>query len=173
MDDKAFSPIAASSAMFDSANQIEITRKVVRFGSSIFQLKNMTGLEVGQFDRQPFSWLMFWSLIIAGAASLIFFIGVFFIALAFYLLVKHRQAPKSYGLEIEFSSGQRRIFKSHDREFLCQILDVFYQLMSTPSEAHIYIDMDLQSVNVSGHWPSDGVDNNLGNVTPLSPLDDS
>ncbi len=145
--------------VFESAKLITISKNSVKFGSSVYQFKNITGFKVGEIPKTRLSWSTVIGLIIVGLVIINFnkLVGIGLLALAIFLLYKHFTQIQYYGLIIYFNSGQSHIFTSKDKSFLMDIVNPLYDLMETSQEGTIHIDMSNRSVNVEGDLQGNAV----------------
>lgn len=115
---------------FETAQEIEINKSIVKFGTSVYQFKNVTGFEVGIIPKNKFPLLLFSILLTIGslmltAASSIYSIlpkeylfktpefSMFVLiscvpfCLAVYLMIVDNNQLTKYGLTIYLNSGQK------------------------------------------------------------------
>lgn len=129
---------------------IKITSKIVRFENSIYQFRNVTGFEIGELPKPKFPLQIFLILVVGGIVLLAVVVGIFLLGAAAYLLFRHFNQPKLYGLNLYFNSGQMTAFSSSDRRFLGEIVTRLYQVMDEQEEGFI-INMHDRSINVLGN----------------------
>ncbi|MCV6613329.1 MAG: DUF6232 family protein, partial [Amphritea sp.] len=145
MDIHQFVGHQSQDTVFEDANQIEINKNILKFGSSVYQFKNVTGFHVGEFDKEPFPRQLFILLLILGFATLVFIVGIIFLGLAAWIFYRHRKQESVYGLAIYLNSGKQRIFRSTDKDFLYRIVNAMYRLMSEDSAMNVLVDMSNRS----------------------------
>jgi hypothetical protein len=135
---------------FEEAREIEITRNTIKFGTSLYQFKNLTGLKVGKIDKKMFPFQIVLPFGIGGLFiyNLNNLFGIIFILVAIIWTVKHFMQIQQYGLILYLNSGQQRIFISDDRKFLMNIVSEIYKLMKSGGDGSISIDMSNRSINV-------------------------
>jgi hypothetical protein len=149
------------SRSFEASENIEITKNTVKFGSSIYQFKNVTGFKVGE---QPKSKIPFFvAFLLAFLGSIFYLIGntignslwlqfgqVSLALSALICYVNITQIP-SYGLNLSLNSGEERFFVSKDKEFLMKIVNTLYDFMKTERDGVVNIDMSNRSVRINGN----------------------
>ena len=74
-----------SKRTFETAKAIEITKNTVKFGSSIYQFRNVTGFRVGEIPKKKFPFQSVIVLTIGGFLTLAFIIGWFLLLIAYFL----------------------------------------------------------------------------------------
>lgn len=122
---------------------IEFSRKVIKFGDSIYQLKNVTGFTIGALPRQKISWLLVVILIAVGVISLAVVIGIIPLGIAGWMIYSHYTQVQEYGLILELNSGKTTSFISSDRPFLGKLVLKLCSLMEG--------DVESFTVNWKGH----------------------
>ncbi len=135
---------------FETANNIEITRNTVKFGSSVYQFRNVTGFRVGEIPKDKFPLMPVLILTIGGILTIAVVIGWFLLLIAIFLAGRYFTQTQYYGLSLFLNSGQERFFISADRGFLSRIVSVLYEFMETEREGIVNIDMSNRSINVGG-----------------------
>lgn len=144
-----------------TATQIEFTQATVRFGNTIYQLKNLTGLTVGKIPPNEILAKTALSLCIVGA--LLLFVGAtasiypasmfgltFIVLAALFKLIYDGQDNK-YGLILNFNSGHSDFFESRDKSFLFDIVQAIQKLMDENAQ-RVEVNMINKSVNVIGDF---------------------
>ena len=133
---------------FETAKFIEITNNTVKFGSSVYQFRNVTGFKVGKIPKNKFPFQPVIILIIGGALTVAFVVGWFLLLLALFLIYRHFTQTQYYGLSLFLNSGQERFFVSSDKSFLQDIVSVLYEFMENKRDEAVFIDMSNRSINV-------------------------
>ena len=133
---------------------IEFSRRTVRFGDELYQLRNVTGFEVGKIPKDKFPTLIFLVLLLAGLALSVVGIGIILIIIAGYMIYSHLNQVQKYGLILTFNSGRESSFISRDKIFLGNIVSALYQLMEGEIDG-ITINFQDRSVNI--HAPFEGI----------------
>ncbi|MDF5722138.1 MAG: DUF6232 family protein [Rhizonema sp. PD37] len=136
---------------FETADYIQITRNSIKFGSSVYQFRNVTGFRVGEIPKYKFPLQAVLILTIGGFFTLAFFVGWFLLLFAAFLVIRYFMQTQYYGLSLFLNSGQEKFFVSSDRNFLIKIVSVLYEFMENQREGSVYIDMTNKSVTVGGN----------------------
>lgn len=108
---------------------IEFSKRTVRFGNSIYQLRNITGFEVGEIPKQKLQIIWVLVLIVVGILLLAVVVGLLLIGIAVWMLNSHFSQPQKYGFIMELNSGGNIYFITKDKEFLRDIASAIYKLM--------------------------------------------
>lgn len=139
---------------FEKSQNIEITQSLVRFGWSVYQLKNVTGFEVSEMKKDKFPFLLVFSLILGGLISIAFFgiIGWVLLLLAVFPIFYHFTQPRYHGLKILLNSGEEKFFVSSDKYFLLEIVSTLYDFFESGKQESIQIDMSSRSVSIGGSF---------------------
>ncbi len=98
---------------FDDSAVIEITRRTISFGNSVYQLSNVTGFTVGRVPKPPFPLFPIFGLLIIGVPIAAIGVGIFFIALVPVIILWYLFQPKRYGFILYFNSGAEKICCEH------------------------------------------------------------
>jgi Family of unknown function (DUF6232) len=136
--------------IFETANNISITKNTVKFGLSVYQFKNVTGFKAGDIPKDKFPTMAVLVLTIGGFLTVALVIGWFLLLAAIFLIAKYFMQTQYYGLSLFLNSGQERFFVSSDKNFLFKIVDALYDFMENQQEGTINIDMSNRSVTVGG-----------------------
>jgi hypothetical protein len=146
---------------FDAARNIEITKKTVKFGSSVYQLKNVTGFTVKKIPRKGFPLIGTLVLILGTGAitrsSLYYFgpvyAGLLVLTLSMALMIAFaliRQRVR-HGLSLSLNSGEEIFFVSNDENFLMTIVNRLYDFMEKEQDGVVNINMNNRSVTITGN----------------------
>jgi hypothetical protein len=138
--------------IFEDAPTIEITRNSVKFGTSVYQFRNITGFRVGDIPKEKFPLQLFLILTVAGILTFVFVIGLIPLALAVWIIISHFAQIQKYGLILYLNSGEERIFISNDKSFLMEIVSKLYDFMEYQREESLVIDMSNHSISVGGDF---------------------
>lgn len=141
----------------ETAQLIEITNNTVKFGSSVYQFRNVTGFRVGKIPKNKFPFQLVMILTIGGTLTVALVIGWFLLLLALFLVFRHFTQTQYYGLSLFLNSGQERFFVSSDRKFLNKIVSILYDFMENNRDEAVYIDMSNRSVQVGGDFHGNAV----------------
>jgi Family of unknown function (DUF6232) len=128
---------------------IEFSKRTVRFGDSIYQLRNVTGFEVGEIPKQKLQILLVLGLIVGGVLLLAVGIGLVLLGIAAWILISHFGQTQKYGFILELNSGGTTSFVSSDRKFLGEIVSALYRLMEGDIDG-LTVNWNDKSVNVYG-----------------------
>ncbi|WP_414586994.1 DUF6232 family protein [Scytonema sp. PCC 10023] len=118
---------------------IEITKKTVRFGSNIYQFRNITGFGLAEAKNGNVVPI---KLILIGFAVGLFlanipdfrFWGIFIALAAIVGIIVNSSQPKRYGLQLELNSGRKRVFITRDLEGVKKVVSVLYNFMESDQE---------------------------------------
>lgn len=138
-----------SNKIIENPKFIEFSRRTVRFGDSIYQLRNITGFQVGEIPKQKLSWLVVLGLIVVGFLLLAVVVGIVLIGIAVWMLISHFSQVQKYGFMLELNSGGKTYFVSSDKRFLGEIVSQLYKLMEGDVES-LTVNWDDRSVKVYG-----------------------
>jgi Family of unknown function (DUF6232) len=129
---------------------IEFSSKTVRFGDSIYQLRNVTGFEVGEIPKPKLQVLLLLGLIIGGFLLIAAFgLGLILLGIAAWMLISHFGQSQKYGFILELNSGGTTSFVSNDRRFLSEIASGLYKLMEGDIDS-LTVNWNDKSVKVYG-----------------------
>lgn len=139
----------SNNTSFENAKFIQINHKILKFGDSVYQFKNVTGFQVGEIPKSPFPMQEVLTLSAIGLLTLIVVIGLFFLIWVAVLVIKHFAQKQFYGLIIKLNSGETKFFVSEDKKFMMTIVSAIYEFMQSEDESkQVYIDMSNRSVRV-------------------------
>jgi hypothetical protein len=138
-----------SKKIIENPKFIEFSKRTVRFGDSIYQLRNVTGFEVGKIPKEKLQIVLVLGLIIGGVLSLAMGIGIVLLGIALWMLVSHFGQTQKYGFMLELNSGSITSFISSDREFLGEIVSALYKLMEGDIDG-LTVNWNDRSVNIYG-----------------------
>ncbi len=127
----------------EDAKFIEFSKRTVKFGDSLYQLRNVTGFEVGKIPKDKFPTLLVLIMLIAGFPLLAVGIGIVLIGIAIWLIFSHFNQAQKYGLILSLNSGEAIYFISRDKNFLGEIVSALYELMEG--------DIDGVTINFQDH----------------------
>lgn len=143
----------ASNKSFEDAKQIEITQNVIKFGSTVYQFRNITGFRVGKLEK-PAQFLVFGIILcLIGLLVLQFsgFFGIIIIGFGIFLIFQYVNQKNDYILSIFLNSGRESVFISKDRDFLMEIVSLVYKIMLEGSEAKYVVSIQDRSIRVAGN----------------------
>ncbi|MEH2184245.1 DUF6232 family protein [Nostoc sp.] len=154
---------------------IEFSKQTVRFGDSIYQLKNVTGFAVGAISKKPipcFAVILFalTGLLICYIISQLnpenfdpysynlinwlFIIGIGLIGLAIIITISHFLQVQRYGFTLYLNSGQIKHFISADQKFLSKIVSSLYKLLEGSVDG---VTVNWQDKSVTIHGDMQGI----------------
>lgn len=178
-------PTNNKSHVFESSKEIHITKNIVKFGSSIYQLKNITGFKYGRVRRWKFpSWIVsrllyfgVFGLVLGlsliglleqyegllnnssedfdfmiDTGALLTLTGGCMVILAIFIVLVYLFQFRPLALILYANSGHERIFVSHNRPFLMNVIKVIYDFMDNDTEKALHIDMSNRSIKVDGSF---------------------
>jgi len=128
---------------------IEFSKRTVRFGDSIYQLRNVTGFEVGEIPKQKLQILLLLGLVVGGILLLAVGVGIVLLGIAAWMLIFHFRQTQKYGFILELNSGGTTSFVSSDRRFLGDIASALYQLMEGDIDG-LTVNWNDRSVKIYG-----------------------
>jgi hypothetical protein len=141
-----------SNKSFEEAKQIEITQNVIKFGSSVYQFRNVTGFKVSKIEKSVQS-LVFGIVLTLIGFSLVNLsppIGITAIGIGIFLIYQYAIQKNDYIFSIFLNSGRESVFISKDRAFLMEIVSLVYKIMLEGSESKYLVNIQDRSINVSG-----------------------
>jgi hypothetical protein len=89
----------------ENPNIIEFSSKTVRFRDSLYQLRNVTGFEVGKIPKNKLPLLWIIGLFAVGLAFLIAVVGIIPIGIAIWLIYSHVNQVQKYGFILSLNSN--------------------------------------------------------------------
>lgn len=138
---------------------IEITKRTVRFGASVFQWENVTGFRLAKVRKKivfPI-WIITNSLLLGLLLLLIFAVtsfqsiqtwGVIFCLVAAVGIVINAMQPKRHGLELSLNSSERLMFVTEDLKGVQRIVARLYEFMESERDATYKINIDQSQANI-------------------------
>jgi hypothetical protein len=168
---------ASARSAVENAREIKITKRTIRFGSSVYQFKNITGFKVGKvpgwkFPRQTV-WTLMWigglaigiaiaiaafankgsfnfyssNLYVTLLAEVTFVLGICLILIDLVILIAWLCQKRPLAFILYLNSGHEWMFMSYDRNFLMKIVATLYDFMES-DDSSLFIDMSNRSVTV-------------------------
>lgn len=143
----------------DEASVIKITDRTVRFGETVYQVRNITGVSVAEYRSPP--------RIPVIAIAFCGVIGIYLLpsqeieeqSLSFFLItvaaigaVERFFLRTQYFLQLEMNSGRSRLFLSSRKDFLTKVVKKIYEVMDSndPTIIHNYT-VDLSTKHIRDH----------------------
>jgi glucan phosphoethanolaminetransferase (alkaline phosphatase superfamily) len=129
-----------------------ITSKTVKFGSSVYQFRNITGFGVGELNKQilvPIN-------IILGLFAFGFLLsslfrlnelGVLLIIAAIISLIINAVQPDRYGFKLYLNSGDVRMFVTNDINGVKGVVKQLYDFMENQKEGSATINITADKVS--------------------------
>ncbi|MGL4501004.1 MAG: DUF6232 family protein, partial [Planktothrix sp.] len=122
----------------EGIHKIHITQNTVRFGSDVYQFKNVTGFGMITIKNTVPKVAIFLFCLI-GVCALITGIfsaneeisswGAFLLFMGLLFMVNNKNPDTTYGLKIYLPSNEDKIFLSKDREGIKEIVSYLYEFM--------------------------------------------
>jgi Family of unknown function (DUF6232) len=138
-----------SKKVIENPKLIEFSTKTVRFGNSIYQLRNVTGFEVGEIPKQKLQIMLVIGLIIGGCLLLAIGVGLILLGIAAWMIFSHLTQAQKYGFILELNSGGNTSFINSDKIFLGNIVSNLYQLMEGDIDGFV-VNWQDRTVNIYG-----------------------
>jgi hypothetical protein len=138
-----------SRKVVENARFVEFSKRTVRFGDELYQLRNVTGLEVGELPKGKFPLIPVLVMFVAGLALIAVGIGLIPLGIAGWMTFSHFSQSQKYGLILSLNSGQSTSFVSKDKKFLGNIVSALCKLMEGDIDG-VTINFQDRSVNVHG-----------------------
>ncbi|MGL4503123.1 MAG: DUF6232 family protein [Planktothrix sp.] len=143
-------------------NTITITRKTVRFGSDVYQMKNITGFGMIVIKTLPIPWIIvigfaLISFIVFTVGSLVdypqgFWLGAGLLLMTVFMIWVNQESNRTYGLKLYLPSSGNKIFLSNDGTGIQKIVSVLYEFMETENQDNsvvtIAIDQSQAKIGV-------------------------
>jgi hypothetical protein len=138
---------------------IEITKKTVRFGASVFQWENVTGFRLAKVRKKivfPI-WIISSSLLLGLLLLFIFAIttiqsvqgwGIMSCLVAVAGIVVNAIQPKRHGLELSLNSSERVMFVTHDLNGVKEIVAQLYEFMESERDSTYTINIDQSRATI-------------------------
>jgi Family of unknown function (DUF6232) len=157
-----------SKKIVENPKFIEFSKRTIRFGDSICQIRNVSGFGVGKIPKQKLNiFLMLGSLGIGifllckghelsgstlnGILGSSFFsiTGIILLGFGVSILGSHFLQEQEYGFILELNSGGTISFVSYDKRFLGEIVSALYQLMEGDIDG-LTVNWNDRSVKIYG-----------------------
>lgn len=132
---------------------IEITKNTVRFGSKVYQFRNVTGFGLAEVKNKNFfpSGLIFIGFIF-GLSLITFtdskFFGLLIVAAAVGGIIANNSQPKLYGFQLELNSGTNKVFITSDLDGVRRVVSVLYDFMENGVEGSYVINIDQSRASI-------------------------
>ncbi|MEA5495741.1 DUF6232 family protein [Limnoraphis robusta Tam1] len=162
---------------------LTFTKKTVKFGSSVYQVRNITYFKVVKYKKEIqetyrwnstflFSGAGIATLSVVGGSILIGGIGLLFLLGAlFSISLPKIQEQVIWGLLFETNSGEQVLFTCRDRKFLETVIAEFYRIMDGEYDlltySNIYVNFrdliidpqenSIRNITVTGNYRENNV----------------
>ncbi len=137
-----------------TTERLEVRGKTIVFDNTVMQIPNISVVEIGKFEK-AFPQIV-WFLIIGGLLIFVFARDLWFIALIFLgiagILLYGWFNYNMFGLIIRLNSGDTKLIKSQDVDFLKDVVFVLRNIMDSEEDRSITFNLDQRTIvdNVSG-----------------------
>jgi len=132
---------------------IRVTKRTIRFSTSVYQTKNIAGFSEGDMDMGGVPWgLVILAFIIGWIVNSLNLGGVggFLILVAIGAAIWNFAKPKYYGLLITLNSGDKTLFVATDKPGLKKVISDIYDFIETEKEAAY--EISIINSQVSGNF---------------------
>ena len=151
--------------ILETAKEILVTKKTVTYGSSVYQVRNITGFKAGKIPKEKFPFQSVIGLVAVGVVLISFTAwGWLLLILAGFLIYQHFSQTQYYGLSIFLNSGKELFFRSPDQTFVDKAVAQVYRLMEGQLEGSVKIDI----LNTDAHYHEGPTITAGGNITGLA-----
>jgi hypothetical protein len=139
---------------------IEITNRTVRFGSDVYQFRNVTGFGLAPVKNEnlfPIQFILGMFVIGLFCANIPDsswrILGMILILLAIWGFSANTSQPKKYGLKLYLNSGSPSpVFITSDMEGLENVVSVLYKFMESNEEGTYIIHAQDRSIRIEGNF---------------------
>ncbi|MEG4996219.1 hypothetical protein [Microcoleus sp. B4-D4] len=138
--------------------QIYITKNTVKFGSEIYQFRNVTGFGISpvKTEKFPIQWIL--GLFVIGLVVASYFNkpelragGIIMAIVAIIQLILNTFMPEKYGLKLYLNSGSPLpIFVTTDMKGLEKVVYVLYNFMESNAEGSYVVYSSDRSIRIEG-----------------------
>ncbi|WP_341733395.1 DUF6232 family protein [Microcoleus sp. EPA2] len=149
---------------------IEITNRTVRFGSDVYQFRNVTGFGLAPVKNEnllPIQFIL--GLFVIGLFcanipdSSWRILGIILVLLAIWGFYANTSQPKKYGLKLYLNSGSPSpVFITSDMSGLENVVSVLYKFMESNSEGTYVIHAEDRSIRIEGSVGGSVTAGNIG-----------
>lgn len=147
--------------------QIYITKNTVKFGSDVYQFRNVTGFGISpvKTEKLPLQWILLLFVIGFSVAnnSANREVGILMAVVAIVLFVFNTLIPKKYGLKLYLNSGSPMpVFVTTDMEGLEKVVDVLYKFMESNAEYSYVVYSTDRSIRIEGDFEGNFIGGDAG-----------
>lgn len=137
---------------------LKVRGKTLVFGNSIYQIPNLSGIEVINLSTTRSLPKYFWVIPIIGLGLLLIgylwsiATGVLLLGASgywFYVYLQNR-LNKSYGLRIILNAGTAPVIVANDEEFLKRVAFALYNIMNNDEFRDMTFNIDRRKIDVKG-----------------------
>lgn len=127
---------------------IIVTKRTVRFASTVYQTHNITGFSEGEVDIGSIPWIVVILALIVGLIINNFngLVGGMLTLAAIFGAVWNFIKPKHYGLLLTLNSGDKKLFTTTDKTGLKQVISVVYDFIESEKDAAYQISINNSQV---------------------------
>ncbi|MDF0554999.1 DUF6232 family protein [Kamptonema sp. UHCC 0994] len=147
---------------------IEITKQTVRFGSEVYQFRNVTGFGVSSiktenvFPIQVILGLFVIGLFLANIPNWRIW-GIILVLVAIDGFYANTSQAKKYGLKLYLNSGYPSpVFISSDMRGLEKVVSILYKFMESNTEVNCVIHIEDRSIRIEGSVGGSVTAGNIG-----------
>ncbi len=137
-----------------TTDRLEVRGKTIVFDNTVIQISNVSAVEVGEFEKnfpQIIWWLAIGGVLIFAFVRDLWFISLILLGIAGILLYMWFNYHM-FGLIIRLNSGDTKLIKSQDVDFLKDVVFVLRNIMDSEEDRSITFNLDQRTIvdNVSG-----------------------
>ncbi|MEG4577382.1 DUF6232 family protein [Microcoleus sp. N3A4] len=149
--------------------QIYITKNTVKFGSEIYQFRNVTGFGISRVKtyKLPFQWIL--GFFVIGLVVANYFknemraAGIIIAVVAIICLILNSFWPEKYGLKLYLNSGSPLpIFVTTDMKGLEKVVYVLYKFMESNAEGSYVVYSSDRSIRIEGNFEGNFIGGDAG-----------
>jgi len=131
---------------------IRVTKRTIRFSTSVYQTKNIAGFSEGDMDIGGVPWGLIILVFIIGLTVNSFngFAGGFLILAAIGGAIWNFAKPKYYGLLLTLNSGDKTLFVAPDKPGLKKVISDIYDFIETEKE--VTYEISIVNSQVLGNF---------------------
>jgi len=147
---------------------IEITNRTVRFGSDVYQFRNVTGFGLAPVKNEnlfPIQFILGVFVIGLFCANIpdLRIWGIILVLVAIGVFYANTSQPKKYGLKLYLNSGSPSpVFITSDMPGLEEVVSVLYKFMESNAEGSYIIHAEDRSIRIEGSVGGSVTAGNIG-----------
>lgn len=130
---------------------IVVTKNVVKFGSYVYQFRNVTGFGLSQIKTNNIVPIQFIILLLLGGLILLFqqfAVGILILVCGVGCVYINISQPKKHGLELYVNSGNNVIFITTDKSGIRDVVSELCKFMESDIEEGYIINIDQRSATI-------------------------